>query len=523
MELLDASYSRTYLTRLNYRGPPLLRKIGGTKTGRHLAAPAGADSGDSIMAPRKRQEEEEDLAIYAQPLSSDDEDYNNSTKSQTNLPKKPQDGQKASCPAPKPPSTTTAARRSKRRKITDEPSLDTLPVVAPEYPAMPDPFPEWNSSGSQKRKVQRSYANRRFQRPEPVESKPTLPESEKAFASYDEVPKRGNASEYKVDFVAVAALPGKRMIKSPTTLETKLDIVDVPKKGSVKEHGFQLPDLPDIASSATTSGGGEPIFDTESANDKPNKRRRSGSTSSLSSVDSMFILEHQGELLEKDEILQAEPSTLRCPVCQEIIKDSVLLLVPNNLRTLSFQRQQNFCVQHQVAEAKEKWQRRGYPEINWDDFEKTRLPAKLPFLEQVIMRKTPSYYLEQLDEKIRAAKGNRKAVKLYLNQGIVDIAKQGYYGPRGARVMVGAITTELTKTLNGALRSDSTLRAAGVGGYVSAVLVPELTARLVMEDMGLPSSEEARDVLDESSRIGALLNPDDDHIEREDDEYVAES
>lgn len=522
MQRPNASYSKTYLTPHNYRGPRLLRTIEGTRAGIQTTARAGVKSADTknrAMATRRR-DEEDDLAIFAQPLSSDEEDYNTSATSKTNRLNELRSELTAPLrPSPKRPLTTATATRSKRRKIVDEPGLDTL--IAPELPAMQDPFPEWNSSGSQKRRLQRSYANRKFQKPEPLRSRAALPETKEEFVSYDDVSKHGAGPELKVDFISISALPGKRNFKNSTTLETKLDVVDLPQRVSSREQGFQLPELPDFASSAATIAETDnpSFFEDRPSDGESNGRRRSGSTSTLSSVDSMFILEHQGELLERGERLAGvECSHLRCPVCQKSVKDPVSLFVPDNLRTLPFKKQQDFCVQHQVAEAKEQWRARGYPEINWDDFEKIRVPEKLPILEQVITRKTPSFYLEQLDKKIKGAKGNRKALKLYLNQGIVDVAKQGYYGPKGARVLVGAITAELTRTLNGALKSDSTLRAAGVGGYVSAVLVPELTSLLVKEDMGLNSSKEARDVLDQSSQIGVLLNPDDDHVEREDDE-----
>ncbi|EXJ86936.1 hypothetical protein A1O3_03890 [Capronia epimyces CBS 606.96] len=477
------------------------------------------------MAPRRQAHDE--LAIYAQPLSSDDEEYNTSTKPPASPPKEPQGKiTKSSRLSPKRPltSATAATTRSKRRKIRDEPnSLDTL--IARQDPAVPDTFSEWNSSGSQKRRLQRSYANRKFyQKPESLENEagPSIAQDE--FVSYEEVTKRRGGPKLELDFIPVATLPGKVMPRKPAPLETRLDIVDMPRKESPKERGFQLPDLPDFNSSATTASTttgleAPSIFGDRPPSDRLHDRRRSGSTSSLSSVDSMFILEHQGELLDQaGDLAAAEPSDLRCPVCQQKVSDSASLYVPAKLRTLPFKRQQDFCAQHQVVEAKEQWQDRGYPDINWKEFEEIRIPRKLPILQEIINRKTASFYLEQLDKKIKAARGNRKAVKLYLNQGIVDVAKQGYYGPKGARVMVGAITAELTRSLNMALRSDSALRAAGVGGYVSAVLVPELTSLLVMEDMGLQNSEEARRVLDKSSRIGALLNPDDDHIEREDDE-----
>ncbi|KAL2402457.1 hypothetical protein ABEF95_014613 [Exophiala dermatitidis] len=522
MERPNASYSRTYLTRHNYRGPNLLSTFGGTETAIRTtttrAAIEDAHGKQCIMAPKAQ--DEDDLAIYAQPLSSDDEDYNTATKPDANSLAKDSESKmaKASRHSPKRTSPTTASRRSKRRKLVDEPSLDTLSAVTTDFTAVPDPMAEWTSSGSQKRRLQKSYANRKtFQKPEPLKNKPTLPVDGQEFVSYSAVTKHENGPNVKGDFMSTAAMTGKSKVKSPSTLKSNLNIAELPKKETPKERRFQLPDLPSFTSTATTTAT---LFEEEVSNNRDNTRRRSGSTSSLSSVDSMFILEHQGELLEQDDITSqgSQASDFRCPVCQKAVKDSASLFVPDNLRTLSFKKQQDFCLQHQVAEAHEHWHDRGYPDINWDDFETVRIPQKLPVLKEIINRSTPSYYLDQLDEKIKAARGNRKAVKLYLNEGIVDVAKQGYYGPKGARVMVGAIMTELTKPLNQALRSDSALRAAGVGGYVNAVLVPELTSLLVKEDMRLKNGEEARNVLDESSQIGALLNPDDDHVEREDDD-----
>ncbi|KAL2449909.1 hypothetical protein ABEF95_014578 [Exophiala dermatitidis] len=522
MERPNASYSRTYLTRHNYRGPNLLSTFGGTETAIQTtttrAAIEDAHGKQCIMAPTAQ--DEDDLAIYAQPLSSDDEDYNTATKPDANSLAKDCESKmaKASRPSPKRTSPTTASRRSKRRKLVDEPSLDTLSAVTTEFTAVPDPMAEWTSSGSQKRRLQKSYANRKtFQKPEPLKNKPTFPVDGQEFVSHSAVNKHENGPNVKGDFMSTAAVAGKSKIKSSSTLKSNLNIAELPKKETPRERGFQLPDLPSFTSTATTTAT---LFEEDASNNRENSRRRSGSTSSLSSVDSMFILEHQGELLEQDDITSqgSQASDVRCPVCQKAVKDSASLFVPDNLRTLSFKKQQDFCLQHQVAEAHEQWHDRGYPDINWDNFETVRIPPKLPVLKEIINRSTPSYYLDQLDEKIKAARGNRKAVKLYLNEGIVDVAKQGYYGPKGARVMVGAIMTELTKPLNQALKSDSALRAAGVGGYVNAVLVPELTSLLVKEDMKLKNGEEARNVLDESSQIGALLNPDDDHVEREDDD-----
>ncbi|KMU72555.1 hypothetical protein CISG_09671 [Coccidioides immitis RMSCC 3703] len=87
----------------------------------------------------------------------------------------------------------------------------------------------------------------------------------------------------------------------------------------------------------------------------------------------------------------------------------------------------------------------------------------------------------------------------------------GYYGPRGARLMMDAIITKFAAKLRRLGPSDSLMQAAGASGFVQAVLVPELTVMLVKDDMGV-GDETARQIMRESNMIGNLLNdqPDDD-------------
>ena len=79
------------------------------------------------------------------------------------------------------------------------------------------------------------------------------------------------------------------------------------------------------------------------------------------------------------------------------------------------------------------------------------------------------------------------------------------------------IATHMSEALKQELKRDKVARAAGVGGYINAVLVPELAVRLVMEDMGLVDEQRARDVLSESSNVGILLNADDENVTREEE------
>lgn len=511
----NASYSKTFLTRKNYRGPTLLRTVLGRNTALAFASDSGINADEESAVMQTQPAEADLVAIYGPPASSDDEDSNadletkadvplNTTKSPTRSP-------------PKRPATTAASSRSKRRKLKDQDSLDTIDV--PNPPDMQDAWLGSQSSqkGSQKRKLKQTYAGRKcFEKPEAIDTLGMKPSLKQEFISYEEIERPGNGLKIKGDYVGVAPLPEKHSTRAASRRNKALDIADLPQAlRTRKETDFRVPELPDITSSAATSAT-DILSVFEDALPSNSKRQRSGSTSSLSSVDSMFILENEADLIEQIEPVE---DRVRCPVCQKVVHDSISLYIPDNLRSLSFKQQQNFCSQHQVADAKELWERRRYPNVDWAELEKSRIPGHLPSLKKLINRQISSVYLDELDKKVKTAKGNQKTIRQYLREGVVEVAKPGYYGPKGTRIMVTAITEALTETLKKALQSDAVLRAAGVGGYVSAVLVPTLTLRLVMEDMSLAHDvDQGRRVLEESTNIGVLLNPDDDHLEREDDD-----
>lgn len=462
----------------------------------------------------------DDLEVYAQPLSSDDEVHIATTKQAANLSKNAKRDSTKAAPFSKRPSNTAASARPKRRKLIDEPTLDTL--VSPDNPPNPpasESFSEWTSSGSQKRRLQRSYANRKFfMKPESFEKKPGTQVREPEFVSYEEVDRlESGPISAAAAFVPLEPTPAKKNGKKQTDKKHVLDIPDIPKEESRSARAeFHIPELPDFSSSAATPILDVPFIDNDGPSPAASRRQRSGSTSSLSSVDDIYLLKHNDEFrAEPESGLAAER---RCPACGNVVKDTISLLVPDDLRTMTFKKQQYFCSQHKLAEARDTWVDEGYPDIDWQELETVRIPRKVPVLKQVISREFPSFYLDELDSRITAAKGNRKAIKVFLNQGVLDVAKPGYYGPKGTRIMVNAITDTLSRSLYKALQSDSALRAAGVGGYVSAVLVPELTLRLVMEDMNLQTDDQGRTVLEKSTEVGTLLNPDDEHLEREEDD-----
>ncbi|KAK5056189.1 hypothetical protein LTR84_012742 [Exophiala bonariae] len=449
---------------------------------------------------------EDYLTTYGPPLSSDEDDPNEHKPSDPTK-TKPKILQ-AQTSSPKRAATTAASSRSKRRKIQDEPGLSNLLV---QNEPQVDLFgPSWSSSGSQKNKRVKKYGQKNiFQQPEPVMEKTESVEKTPAFVMHALVNPIDKLPSSTKTFVPRSPVRRQGAEQNGGTKQV-LVIADLPQaKSTLGKGGFQLPDLtPGLVSSTTSSTDMPSIFEDHKS-PRGHSRSRSDSSSSLSSARSPSPL---------DSDIDLPPVSRRCPACRKFVTYTADFPIPVQLRTLSLQKQQQFCMDHQMAEAKDFWKQSKYPDIRWADLAKDRISKKLPLLRKVISRQRSSYYLDQLDHRIQGAKGNRRKLQLYLTQGVVDVAKPGYYGLRGSRIMVNAITESLTEALVEALQTDSAIRHAGVGAYVSAVLVPELTLLLVMEDMHVNDPAKGRLLLDQSSPVGVLLYPDDDHIERTEDD-----
>lgn len=457
---------------------------------------------------------QDDNHVFAPPESSDEESEKSSTKPAARSPRAPKDEKvRTLFSRAKRSAGTAASSRSKRQKLTDIPSIDTIAPL-PNEPTSSNETDLWGgmpSSSSQKRR--HNVYKPKLRVPEPLEEEEKPREKKDVFKVPDAVELHTKAAP-RTKFQRIDDVSGFSPVRKRTTRAQVLMVPDSPKlKKKPEKSEFRKFDLPDFPSSTSTENPSIPdIFDSP----EKQSHKRSGSISSLSSVDEMYLLTHEVEFKEE---VEDDLSGTTCPICEKVVHDSASLIVPENLQTLKFQQQQGFCTQHKIADAKEQWQRRHYPKkMYWEELEGFRIPEKIPLLKEVINRQAASFYLDELDAEIKAAKGNRSKLRIYLNEGVVDIAKAGYYGPKGARIMTNVVTTLLTETLNKASQSESALRMAGVGAYVSAVLVPELTLQLVMDDMKLKTAKEGRKVLHESTEIGVLLNPDDDQVHRDEAE-----
>lgn len=491
----NASYSNVRLTRRNHTGGHLLRTIrdhtnsSGTV---QVTQPLGQDS--EVM---------DEADIYAQPLSSD-EDEQHVVEHQTQS--SPRGNGKRSLEQIAEPSRCSkrvktaikTTRSSNRKTLNLEPE-----VVLTSSASIPE-FLDYASQSSQSRKRNIKYGKTNSY---------TRSSQEDGFTIPGDIPTTPRKPQGAL-FRPPERTPSTRN-KTPKQKVKDIEVPPSSTKLQEKFIEFKIPEDVGLPKSTSTSTDLSIIFDVDDLADVQ-CRKRSSSTSSLSSIDSMASLEltqEQKNHLENDVASQTPIPTdcTRCPLCHHIVK------LPTNSpqsnpTNLSLRKQQIFCTQHRLRDADTEWKQKGYPTIDWDILEKTRIPDHIPQLRQVLYRKHPSFYLDHLESKLKEARGNQSKIRSYLATDIVEVVKPGYYGPKGAKVMGNRITTDMANHLKRSLKTDKTVRAVGVSGFVSAVLLPELLLRVVMEDMDITDEDEARELVSRSTEAGMLIWPDDDHV-----------
>jgi hypothetical protein len=502
------------LTYKNYSGPPLLRIINGKPTSPLRAAasspaqmspPAKRESSEDIFAPPKSDssDEEGSLPVKASPARQLDQVFEDTA----------QDVPTGKTAATRDRKGVMNSRRSRQPRLKDEGIQLQSPALASSEPSREDELVDlWGSQASKRRKT--LYGSKNVHNSNCFKPLPAGPTA---------LPREAPSSSFSMPKSALNS-PSSRTIASPKdTFIVPPALSDQTVRNQETPPGLNIPDIPpDLISSATSASESLPIFDVH---DSPKySRNRSNSTSSLSSVDSfasLVLTQDRKEALRQGEEYDENnngSTTSRCPLCHSKV-DRVHLETFNFGRRLNIRDQQRFCQEHKHRDAEKLRQAKKYPRIDWSTLTNDRIPKHIAQLSFILKRRLPSYYRDRLDAAMEEAKASRKGLQRYLKEGIVDVAKHGYYGPKGARIMGHTITTHLASALKQELKRDKVARAAGVGGYVNAVLVPELAVRLVMDDMNLQDEQQAREVLSESSNIGILLNADDENVTREDAEH----
>ena len=230
-----------------------------------------------------------------------------------------------------------------------------------------------------------------------------------------------------------------------------------------------------------------------------------------------------------------EPAAALCPVCKVPV-DRTFLEEFNNGKPLRARQQTYFCKAHKIRTAEQEWKEKGYPKIDWANFDK-RLETLNPLIEDILAEKKPSFYRNAFEDRI--SKGQMKTLKATLfDSATMEGVLPGYYGSRGARAMyvfsrifqgrlevapnirpraymfvqtltlysIENITSRFGSRIRGLSSSDSVISIGGVPSYIQAVLAPEMAVQLVMQDMKVTDEEGARAIIRDSVKIGNLLN-----------------
>ncbi|MCJ1382816.1 hypothetical protein MMC17_005929 [Xylographa soralifera] len=317
-----------------------------------------------------------------------------------------------------------------------------------------------------------------------------------------------------VEFQAPPAIPPR--ICDNSANKKKLSFVAPPgilRRPSIEPPSFKVP------------AGNLHHIDLSDQINKPSSKETSkrfsascsvSSTSTLSSPPSSPILIASSHGLDLAFLSTMTPPSSApilptlCPVCQEPVLSSDLAAFTaeyTKSHRLTVRQQAYFCRLHRTATAQTMWQARGYPDIDWKKMPE-RLAAQDVYIMSIIKNSQPSYYRNLLTQKV-ASGINRTAAQAFVRADEDGGAETGYYGSKGEAIITDYIVQKYGKLVRKLAGGDKVVAAGGeVSGFVQKVLLPEVVCRLVMEDMGLQSEEEARVVCAEGAELGELLNED---------------
>lgn len=218
-----------------------------------------------------------------------------------------------------------------------------------------------------------------------------------------------------------------------------------------------------------------------------------------------------------------------CALCEETVDVDEQEEFWRTHHDRTVRNQMLFCAQHKQRKAETTYRDAGYPKINF-----AALPRRIrkfhPELVKLLKNETEeeSEYRKQHAEKLVSGKASalpsrRQTKKAKLEQDVLETvsanaSSTGYYGPRGKRIMMEAITADLSDVIREVAANDPVVGRSGFAVFLQAVLVPELTVMLVMEDMQV-GKKRAYEIVQESTEMGTLLHEEiDDQVELDSDE-----
>lgn len=231
------------------------------------------------------------------------------------------------------------------------------------------------------------------------------------------------------------ATRGNKTFKKPDTIMT----TNMKSLLETAQNRLNLPDVHHVPPTSSTTASSLPSTFNDAA-----------SYCSLSSPPSSPEIDAsiQGLLFEKTNIpyFREPPTRAKCPICQERVERNFLEDFERG-GTLNIRQQLRFCKAHRAQTALSEWKARGYPEIDWQHFDK-RLAHFHRELDDILQGKKPSFYRNAFEDRLRSGR-NRTLQQAMMSGSSMEGLVPGYYGSRGAKVMYEFPFTLCVHTLSG--------------------------------------------------------------------------
>ncbi|KAF3484063.1 uncharacterized protein GIQ15_03387 [Arthroderma uncinatum] len=499
----DPSFASTRLTRNGHKGGPPLSQVGGrpTRKATKRAAEDPYSSDDSLKETGRATKRKFEPAIDDAPLGSSDDD-DSSAKSEMSAINEPMRrttwSSKDLSYVLKEADKAAGELKEADNAAGDLKKADKAAGGSPKERRTSLPSTRQSRNTARKPNGKRGPSIRR-----PTEhpnTKPAAEETDLFSRMACPKPRRKQACYGSSAKAGYKNIHGSAPLKTETARTSSSEPDDGPAKASAsKGPQFKNPAIFMEAYSNTSI----PASSREHEADVVEFSDEFEAASPLSSISSTFSVDIPAHVQE--EMDRRKTTVTLCPVC-ELPVDKELLKSFKSIEKMG--QQSRFCLLHRKKTAEEQWHERHYPTIDWESF-KERIESHFAGLEDMLSSGNDSFYRKSLRSSARDRKkqGN---LRLTITSSELEKISTGYYGARGARNMMEAIIARFAPKMRELALSDPLIQAAGVSGYIQAVLVPELTTMLVKEDMNV-DDEGARDIIKSSMEIGDLLNeqPDD--------------
>ncbi|KAF2627755.1 hypothetical protein BU25DRAFT_392042 [Macroventuria anomochaeta] len=214
---------------------------------------------------------------------------------------------------------------------------------------------------------------------------------------------------------------------------------------------------------------------------------------------------------------EAEEGTA-CPICNEPVDQDYYWDFWKD-RNKTVKNQAAFCHTHRKSTAQKEYLAEGYPAkdgvpaLNW-----SRIPERIKkhrmVLHAILAGEKPSIYRTRyeplaLTGKAAAVPSKRTDLSPSKQAELASYALDdntvypGYYGPRGRRLITESVMSLLNTEIKRS--TDPVVQTSGPATFVQAVLVPEVSVRLIMEDLKV-DWDGAEEVRERTFEMGVLLN-----------------